>query len=392
MATSPAPQPYPSALNPVVGDGVGWVQRHTLSVATPQHPLTLRCGQHLSEVHLAYETYGQPNADKSNAILVCHALTGDAHAAGWLGPDDMKPGWWHAFIGPGRALDTNRFWVVCSNVLGGCQGSTGACSINPATGQPYGLGLPVLTVDDMVNAQHRLMQGLGIQQWRAVVGGSLGGFQALVWAAQYPQALQRCVLMATAARVAPQAIAFNAVGRYAIMNDPAWQQGAYRQQPQAGLATARMLAHITYLSEVALERKFGRSTQQPHGQLSYTVAREHEFAVESYLGYQGRRFVERFDANTYLYLTKAMDYFDMTEGGSRSLTQALAAVVAPCLLLSFDSDWLFPPADGQALARALRQAGVSVANAVLPSEAGHDAFLLETEAMTPLLQGFLSMA
>jgi homoserine O-acetyltransferase len=349
----------------------------------------LACGQALTHAHLRVETYGQPNADKSNAILLCHALTGDAHAAGWHTPTDIKPGWWHAFVGPGLALDTNRWWVICSNVLGGCQGSTGPSSPNPTTGQPWGLHFPLVTLQDMVNAQHRLMQALGIQQWHAVVGGSLGGFQALLWASHYPRAVRHCVLMATAAHVSPQAIAFNAVGRYAIMNDPTWQNGQYQQQPQAGLATARMLAHITYLSETSLAQKFGRTIQQPNAQLSYAIQAEHEFAVESYLSYQGRRFVERFDANTYLYLTKAMDYFDMTQGGSLPLSKALASVRAKSLVLSFSSDWLFPPAEGQGLARALRQAGKTVANVVLPSEAGHDAFLLEEGLMTPLIAGFL---
>lgn len=380
----------PTLASPTVGDGVGYVQPFTQTVATAQAPLPLACGQALSHAQLQVETYGQPNADKSNAILLCHALTGDAHAAGWHTPTDVKPGWWHTLVGPGRAIDTNRWWVVCSNVLGGCQGSTGPTSTHPATGQPWGLSFPLVTLQDMVAAQHRLMEALGIAQWHAVVGGSLGGFQALLWASQYPSAVRHCVLMATAASVSPQAIAFNAVGRYAIMNDPTWQHGQYQQQPQAGLATARMLAHITYLSEASLAQKFGRTMQQANAQLSYTIAAEHEFAVESYLGYQGRRFVERFDANTYLYLTKAMDYFDLTQGGQLPLSKALASVQAKSLVLSFTSDWLFPPTEGQALARALRQAGKTVANVVLPSEAGHDAFLLEADRMAPLITGFLA--
>jgi len=363
---------------------VGMVERR---YATWLEPLVLESGAALGPITLAYETYGRLNAACDNAILLLHALSGDAHAAGWH-TGDTKPGWWDSMVGPGRPFDTDRYFVICSNVLGGCQGSTGPSSSNPATGRPYGADFPVLTIGDMVRAQARLLDRLGIEQLLAVAGGSMGGFQALEWATALPERVRGAILLATSARSAPQTLAWNAIGRRAIMSDPRWRGGDYYdgEPPSDGLAVARMIGHITYLSEPSLERKFGRAYQDG-SRPAFTL--EREFAIESYLEYQGASFNARFDANSYLYITKAMDYWDLPARYG-SLDAALARSRAAFLLLSFTSDWLYPTAESVAIADALRRIGRPVSHANLTSSAGHDAFLVDGEAQAPLIEEFLA--
>ena len=363
--------------------GVGLVERR---YATWLEPLVLESGAAIGPITLAYETYGRLNAARDNAILLLHALSGDAHAAGWYA-GDAKPGWWDSMVGPGRPFDTERYFVICSNVLGGCQGSTGPSSSNPATGRPYGTSFPVLTIGDMVRAQARLLDRLGIEQLLAVAGGSMGGFQALEWATALPERVRGAILLATSARSAPQTLAWNAIGRRAIMSDPRWRGGNYYdgEPPIDGLAVARMIGHITYLSEPSLERKFGRAYQDGGGP-AFTL--EREFAIESYLDYQGTSFNARFDANTYLYITKAMDYWDLPARYG-SLDAALARSQAAFLLLSFTSDWLYPTSESIVIADALRRLGRPVRHAELVSSAGHDAFLVDDEAQAPLIEEFL---
>ena len=376
---------------------LGIVQTNQALIADESNPLSLASGQTLWPVALAYETYGTLNTDQSNAILICHAWTGTAHAAGWHqvdGQQAQKPGWWNEFIGPGKAFDTDRFFIICSNVLGGCAGSTGPCSVRPSTEKPYGSDFPVVTIGDMVEAQARLVSYLGINRLHAVAGGSMGGFQALDWAIRFPKRVNKMVCLASAARWPAQALAFNAVGRHAILNDPDWQNGYYdpANPPSSGLAMARMLAHITFLSEASFEAKFGRRLQSlsTHAeQATLSAVQQHpEFAVESYLTYQGTRFIEQFDANSYLALTKALDYFDLASQYG-SLLNAFKPVQSDCLIASFTSDWMFPTKESLQIAKALRQLGKTVSFCELSSTAGHDAFLLESEQLTPIIQGFI---
>ncbi len=365
--------------------GVGIVARR---YATWHEPLPLDCGQSLAPVTLAYETYGELNANRDNAILLLHALSGDSHAAGRYHSNDRKPGWWDDMVGPGRPFDTDRYFIICSNVLGGCQGSTGPSSEDPRSGRPYATRFPVITVADMVRAQLRLIERLGISQLRAVAGGSMGGFQALEWATAYPDRLRGALLLATSARSSPQTIAWNSIGRQAIMSDPRWRGGDYygHEPPIDGLATARMVGHVTYLSEEALEHKFGRQLQNP-GAPGFQL--EPEFAVESYLNYQGSSFNQRFDANSYLYITKAMDYWDLPARYG-SLEQAMARSSARMLLLSFSSDWLYPTSESAAIAGALRRAGRPAEHFAIESSAGPDAFLVDIEAQKPRVSDFLA--
>jgi len=342
--------------------------------------LELDCGRTLSPVTIAYETYGRLNAAKDNAILLLHALSGSAHA-GFVN-EEGEQGWWYNFIGPGKALDTERYFVVCSNFLGGCSGSTGPGSVDSATGRPYGLSFPVITVGDMVRAQRCLIDGLGIDTLLAVVGGSIGGMQALQWAVDYSSVVKSAVVLAAASRLSAQGIAFNEVGRQAVMSDPCWQNGNYYngKPPRTGLALARMIGHITYLSEESMHDKFGRALK---GEDGYHYAFSEDFEVESYLHYKGNRFVERFDANSYLYITKAMDYFDL---------QDLSSISSKMLVVSFSSDWLFPSAGLKALVRSLRRKRKDVTYCEVQSSRGHDAFLLEVEPLTDLISGFLENA
>jgi homoserine O-acetyltransferase len=352
--------------------------------------LTLAGGGTLDGVVVAYETWGRLDALGTNAVLVCHALSGDSHLAGLRPgePDDAAPGWWDVMVGPGKAIDTDRFFVVCANVLGGCSGTTGPSSVDMETGAPYGLRFPIVTIEDMVDAQARLLHALGVRRLAAVVGGSMGGMQALAWAKRYPERVASIVADATTWRLGPQAIAFNEVGRRAILEDPAFAGGDYYDagQPESGLGIARMIGHITYLSDESMHKKFGRRLQSS---ADYAYDFVSEFQVESYLAHQGQRFVERFDANTYLFMTKAMDYFDL-QGDAPSLAAALRDVSARFLVLSFSSDWLFPTARSKELVSALRENGNEVSFAEIPSGYGHDAFLLEPEAQHRLIAPFLT--
>lgn len=348
--------------------------------------LALRSGQELGPITLAYETYGTLSPAKDNAILILHALSGDAHAAGHHATQDTDP-WWDDMIGPGKAFDTNRFFMVCSNVIGGCMGSTGPKSINPKTGVPYAMDFPIITIGDMVNAQLLLMDYLGIEKWYAVSGGSMGGMQALQWVTAYPEQVERCIPIATTHRLSAQSIAFDAVGRTAIMTDPNWQDGRYYGKigPDNGLSVARMIGHITYLSEQSMHEKFGRNLR--HAEV-YTWGFDPEFSVETYLAYRGESFAKRFDANSYLYITKAMDYFDL---GARtgSLVTAMERVSARFLVISYSSDWLFPTSQSREIVRALRLNGVDVSFMEISSPYGHDAFLKEFDENTKLVTGFL---
>ncbi|WP_280141540.1 MULTISPECIES: homoserine O-acetyltransferase [unclassified Beijerinckia] len=354
-------------------------------------PLAMDAGVLLAPLTIAYQTYGTLNADKSNAILICHALTGDQHVAN-VHPVTGKPGWWGTMVGPGRPIDTERYFVICSNVVGGCMGTTGPTSINPATDKPYGLDLPVVTIRDMVRAQAMLIDHLGIDQLFCVAGGSMGGMQVLQWAALYPQRVFAAMPIAAAARHSSQNIAFHEVGRQAIMADPDWRAGRYFDQgvrPQKGLAVARMAAHITYLSDEALQRKFGRKYQDREAP---TFSFDADFQVESYLRYQGSTFVERFDANSYLYVTRAMDYFDLAEDYGGVLANAFKGSRTRFCVTSFTSDWLFPTSASRAIVHALNASGASVSFVEIETDRGHDAFLLNVPELFATSRGFLEAA
>jgi homoserine O-acetyltransferase len=351
-------------------------------------PLYLKGGGVLERFTLAYETYGHLNADHSNAVLICHALSGDAHVAGYYTDDPLeKPGWWDEAVGPGKMFDTNRYFVICSNVIGGCQGSTGPSSVAP-DGRPYGLRFPFVTVADMVAAQVCLMDRLGIERLFAVAGGSMGGMQALQWAIDYPERVASALFIASTPRSSTQNIAFNEIGRQAIYADPRWNHGDYYdgEPPASGLAVARMVGHITYMSESSLEEKFGRRLQD-RDNLSYGFGTD--FSVESYLHYQGEKFVERFDANSYLYITKALDYYDAADGYA-SLEDALRRTQCSFLVVSISSDWLYTAAQARELVDALRGAGREVDYHHIEATFGHDSFLVEVETMTNVVGGYLT--
>jgi len=352
-------------------------------------PLTLDCGVGLGPFTLAYQTYGELNAERSNAILVCHALTGDQFMAG-THPVTGKPGWWSDMVGPGLPLDTERYFVICINVLGGCMGTTGPKSVNPATGEPWALDFPVITIADMVRAQKLLIDYLGIGQLFCVIGGSMGGMQVLEWAARYPEKVFAAVPIATAARHTAQNIAFHEVGRQAIMADLDWCGGHYLSEgrnPDRGLAVARMTAHITYLSETALHRKFGRRLQD---RPTLTFGFEADFQVESYLRHQGASFVQRFDANSYLYITRAMDYFDLAQEHGGKLANAFRDTLVRFCVVSFTSDWLFPTSENRDIVHALNACAADVSFVEIQSDAGHDAFLLDEPEFRDTLAGFLA--
>jgi len=367
---------------------MGIVTTQYFVFAESPHELGLECGDTLGPVTLAYETYGRLDSAKANAILILHALSGDAHAAGYHSPEEHRPGWWDIMIGPGKAFDTERYFIICPNCIGGCRGSTGPSSVNPKTGKPYALDFPIITVADMVKAQKALIDHLGIEKLLAVAGGSMGGMQVLEWATQYPDRVRSAIPIATTSHLSAQGIAFNEVGRQAIMSDPDWNHGNYYDgtPPNKGLALARMIGHITYLSDEAMHRKFGRKLQN-RKELSYDFLTD--FQVESYLHYQGDLFTQRFDANSYLYITKAIDYFDLAEKGNGSLVEACALAKAAFLIIAFSSDWLYPPYQNKELADALRVNNVEVSFCVLDSHYGHDAFLLEAEHQTRLIAHFL---
>ncbi len=368
---------------------VGVVETQFARLFEPPKRLTLASGQTLGPVTVAYETYGELNEARDNAVFICHALTGDAHAAGLHSGEDPKPGWWDAFIGPGKGIDTNKYFVICANVLGGCQGTTGPGHINPETGERFCLTFPFLTVSDIAAVHSELVTHLGIKRLLAVVGGSLGGMQVLDWAVQFPDQVRGAIVLASAHKLAAQGIAFNAVGRRAIYADPGFNQGHYYDTdgPRFGLALARMVAHITYLSEDSIELKFGRRLQDSD-KFAFDMLKETEFQIESYLHYQGKRFVQRFDANSYLYLTRAMDYFDLAEGHG-SLAEAMSGVQARFLVASYDTDWLFPTSQSRELTTALLQAGRHVSFTELPCAFGHDSFLIDIDPLAALVGPFL---
>lgn len=365
---------------------VGIVQRQ---YAHFDESLPLRCGKTLAQYTLAYETYGSLNAEKSNVILICHALTGDSHVAGYY-TDDIaeQPGWWDEAVGPGKMFDTNRFFIICSNVIGGCQGSTGPSSFS-SDGKRFALRFPSITVMDMVRAQWRLLDYLGIPSLFAVAGGSLGGMQALQWAVDFPDMVEHCLFLASTPRSSTQNIAFNEIGRQAIYADPHWNQGDYYdgESPNAGLAVARMVGHITYMSEHSLETKFSRRLQD-HSDLPYQFVQP-EYQVESYLQYQGRKFIKRFDANSYLYITKACDYFDIGEGHP-TLADALCGTKAKFLVVSFSSDWLYTPEQALDLVTALESIEREVRYHLIHADFGHDSFLVEVDLMTNVVGGYLT--
>jgi homoserine O-acetyltransferase len=354
-------------------------------------PLRLTCDQLLAPFSVAYQTYGTLNAAKSNAILLCHALTGDQHVAS-ANPITGKPGWWESLVGPGRPVDTDRFFIICANIIGGCMGSTGPASINPRTGQPYGLDFPVITIADMVNAQVRLIDHLGIDQLFAVVGGSMGGMQVLEWAASHSHRVHCAIPIATASYHSSQNIAFHEVGRQAVMADPDWCRGAYYAEgkvPRNGLAVARMAAHITYLSEEALHNKFGRTLQdRPRVTFSFNA----DFQVESYLRHQGSTFVDRFDANSYLYITRAMDYFDLAAEHGGVLANAFKDTQTRFCVVSFTSDWLYPTRESRRIVHALNAVAANVSFVEIESDKGHDAFLLDEPEFFATVRGFINAA
>ncbi len=366
--------------------------RQYFTFADNGEPLQLDCGRSFGPVTLAYETWGRLNAEKSNVILILHAFSGDSHVASHDETDleANGPGWWEAMVGPGKGIDTEKYFVLCSNILGSCSGSTGPSSINPDTGKPYGLDFPVVTIRDMVNAQKILLDFLGINSLYAVVGGSVGGMQVLQWCISYPEMVRTAIPLATTMRHSALCIAFNEVARQAIMTDPKWQQGKYPEDdpPELGLAVARMIGHITYLSDEAMHRKFGRRLQE-RDDLSFRF--ESDFQVESYLNYQGTKFVRRFDANSLLYITKASDYFDLNKEGDPTINR-LAGTATRFLVISFTSDWLYPTYQSRELVQALKRNGCDVSFCEIHADCGHDAFLLPDDRLINLISGFLSGA
>jgi len=352
--------------------------------ATVTDELGLESGEKLGPVTLAYETYGTLNHDRSNAVLICHALSGDAHVAGYH-EGEHSPGWWDDMVGPGRAFDTEKYFVICSNVLGGCRGSTGPASINPLSGNPYGLDFPLITINDMVKSQQLLIDHLGIDRLLAVAGGSMGGMQALAWLKSAPERIRGAILIATSAKHSPQQIAFNEVGRQSIMADHNWQEGSYYgdRHPSKGLAVARMVGHITYMSDASMLEKFGRLQKQERQPFKFTA----DFEVEGYLHNRGDSFVRRFDANSYLYITKAMDFFDLS--AERPLHETFKGLKAKLLVISFRSDWLYPVWQSQEIVKACKTAGVNATYCEIDSYYGHDAFLLEVQQESHLISHFL---
>lgn len=368
---------------------VGMVEKKLHTIAEPPEEMVLECGRKLGPISLAYETYGTLNAEKNNAVLILHALSGDAHVAGYHGTEDEKPGWWDSMVGPGKGIDTNKYFVVCSNIIGSCMGSTGPCTINPKTVMPYGLEFPVVTIGDMVRAQKTLIDALGIKRLLAVVGGSVGGMQVLEWCVRYPDMVAAAIPLATTTRHSALAIAFNEVARQAIMADPNWNKGDYYfgARPETGLAVARMIGHVTYLSDESMRLKFGRRLQDKS---DFSFNFSPEFQVESYLRYQGKRFVERFDANAFLYITKAADYFDLAEQhGKGSTIEAFSKMTAHFLVISFTSDWLYPTYQSREMVRAIKKAGRDASFCEIEAEWGHDAFLIPNPRLSGIIGGFL---
>ncbi len=365
------------------------VSKQTFTFASTEDPFLLESGASLPSITLAYETLGTLSPKKDNVILIAHALTGDSHVAGIYDSNDLKPGWWDIMVGPGKPIDTNTFFVICTNVLGGCMGSTGPTSIQPDTGKPYGLDFPVVTIGDMVRAQKELITHLGIKELHCVIGGSMGGMQVLEWAIRYPDMVKAAIPLATTDRHSALNIAFHEVARQAIMSDPNWKHGSYYDGPKPahGLAVARMIGHITYLSDDSMRHKFGRSLQDK------SVFSFHfgvDFQVESYLRYQGQKFVDRFDANSFLYITKAADYFDLGQThGNGSLVKAFSRAKCPFLVVSFTSDWLYPTSMARGMVQAMKKNGLDVSFLEIDAKWGHDAFLLPNDKLSCIINGFL---
>ncbi|MFO8112023.1 MAG: homoserine O-acetyltransferase [Desulfosalsimonadaceae bacterium] len=371
------------------GKTVGLVEKKYFTFAEPPNEMVLDSKAKLGPITIAYETYGTLDENGRNVVLVLHALTGDSHAAGYYDENDDKPGWWDNMIGPGKGIDTDKYFVVCSNVLGGCMGTTGPASIDPKTGNPYGMRFPFVTIADMVRAQKALLDHLGIRQILSMIGGSMGGMQLLQWTIQYPEMVKSAIPLATTMRHSALAIAFNEVARQSIIADPNWNNGDYygAVKPNLGLSVARMIGHITYLSDEALRRKFGRRLQDKD---DFSFNFEADFQVESYLRHQGAKFVERFDANSFLYITKAADYFDLTRhDASGSGVQAFSRAEARFMVASFTSDWLYPTYQSRDMVKAMKKNGLNVSFCEVEAEWGHDAFLLPSQRLTNLVKGFL---
>ena len=351
-------------------------------------PLQLDCGKELKKIELVYETYGSLNERKDNAVLICHALSGDHHAAGYNSPEDKKPGWWDVCIGPGKPFDTNKFFIVCPNNIGGCKGSSGPNTINPETGQLYGPSFPIVTVEDWVNTQNLLGDSLGIKKWACIIGGSLGGMQALQWTISFPEKVQNIISVAAASKLSAQNIAFNEVARQSIINDPDFRDGYYYEHgviPKIGLSIARMLGHITYLSDDSMRQKFGRDLKEGKLNFSYDV----DFQVESYLRYQGKSFVDKFDANTYLLMTKVLDYYDPASRFGGDLSKAFEKSISNYLIVSFTSDWRFSPERSQEIVEALVGAKKNVTYSEIEANNGHDAFLMPIPNYLNILKNFM---
>ena len=373
----------------VEGISVGLVEKKSYTFAEPPNEMHLESGARLGPVTLAYETYGELNSEKTNAVLILHALTGDSHAAGYYADSDDKPGWWDIMVGPGKGIDTDKYFVICSNIIGSCMGSTGPCTINPRTVRAYGLDYPVVTIGDMVTAQKALIDHLGIEKLMCVIGGSIGGMQVLEWCVRYPQMVVSAIPLATTMKHSALAIAFNEVARQAIMADPNWNNGNYDfdAKPETGLAVARMIGHITYLSDEAMRLKFGRRLQDKS---DFSFNFDADFQVESYLRYQGKKFVDRFDANSFLYITKAADYYDLEkQHGNGSAVEAFSKTAAKFLVISFTSDWLYPTYQSKDMVKALKKNGLDVSFCEIEADWGHDAFLLPNERLTAMIRGFL---
>jgi homoserine O-acetyltransferase/O-succinyltransferase len=369
---------------------IGIVKTNYFKFGEPPEEITLSSGEKLGPIIIAYETYGKLNKAKDNTILVFHALTGDAHAAGYNSADENKPGWWDTMIGPGKPFDTDKYFVICSNIIGGCKGSTGPSSIDSKTGKPYGLTFPVITINDIIVPQKKLLDHLGIETLFCVAGGSMGGMQVLQWLVSYPDIAKGAMLIATSPNHTAQAIAFNSVGRYAIIQDPNWNNGNYYdgERPDKGLSIARMIGHITYLSEESMHNKFGRRVISGKSAQSGFADFTKEFEVESYLQYQGESFIKRFDANSYLYITKAIDDFDITDG-FENLADALKNIKSKCFVMSFTSDWLYPKEQSAKIVKALKINGIETTYTNFESSYGHDAFLIDDERLKKLFTGFL---
>lgn len=369
-------------------DSVGIVNKKYFEFADYENKLRLSCGKYLGPARIAYETYGKLNESRDNAVLVFHALSGDSHAAGFNSSQDRKPGWWDWLIGPGKPLDTEDFFIICTNVLGGCAGSTGPSSINDETGKPYGMDFPILSISDMLRPQKKLLEHLGIKKLFNIIGGSMGGMQALQWLVDFPESTESAVILASSSSHTAQQIAFNVVGRYAIMKDPGWSDGQYygKKNPDIGLSLARMIGHITYISEKSMHSRFGRKSS--NGSIDDEIRIEKEFDVESYLKYKGKSFIQRFDANSYLYITKAIDLFDLSED-KKKLADVFSNIRSKILVVSFSSDWLYPKEQSIKIVKALKYNNIDTTYCDLEAEHGHDSFLIEDEKLKSVIKGFI---